>query len=146
MSHPRKPALAKLLTTDPHAVQTRRIHVAEVEEAIRQSKGETRLISGTRKIVSAEEIAAHLAEREQPEEEEESVDVALDSLMPPSSNPRITHKLSPLTPFVITPNGPVLHDQNKTTLSRAQVPTVAWVILLSCGIFATLSFLAYLTR
>lgn len=152
MSHSRKPALAKLLTHDPHASTTRRIAVAEVEEAIRQSKLETRLTSGTRKIVSAREIAAHLAGREstgsvgaeQEQEHDESVDVSLESLAPPPAFPR--QKLSPLTPFVITPNGPLIHDPNKTTLSRAQIPTVAIVMLISTAIFALLSFLAYVAR
>ncbi len=148
MSQPRKPALAKLLTPDPHAATTRRIAVAEVEEAIRQAKGgETRLVSGTRKIVGAEEIARHLAEREAPPEEQEqddSIDVKLDSLSPP---PAPIQRLSPLTPFVITPDGPTtVHDSNKATLSRAQVPTVALVVLASSVIFALLSALAYLTR
>lgn len=144
MSQPRKTAFAKLLTPDPHGATTRRIAVAEVEEAIRQSKGgETRLVSGTRKIVSAEEIARHLAEREAPFDDD-SIDVKLDSLSPPPASP--ISRLSPLTPFVITPNGPILHDPNKTTLSRAQVPTVALVLLASSVIFALLSAIAYLTR
>ena len=143
MPQPRKTALGKLLTTDPHFATTRRIAVAEVEDAIRQSKGgETRLVSGTRKIVSAEDIARHLAEREALDEPDDSIDVKLDSLSPPP----MIQRLSPLTPLVITPNGPLVHDPNKTTLSRAQIPTVALVLLASSVIFALLSALAYLTR
>lgn len=121
MSHPRRTTLATVVSSDPHAKETRRIPAQEVRELVLRAESKQKLVSGTRSIVGAAEIAAHLARNadfRSDLEDFDSIDVSLDSFAPPALG---TVEPTPLL------NGPAQHAAS-IVLESELFPLTAWAV------------------